>query len=46
MYETMPESKRTRIEGLLNACDFNGNDQVEPCELFECEIVAENIWRG
>ncbi len=33
------------IELLISECDFNGDGSVDACEMFQCEVNFENIWR-
>jgi hypothetical protein len=33
------------LESALNQCDFNGDNQLDTCELFYCLNKYENEWR-
>jgi hypothetical protein len=30
---------------LIGRCDMNNDDYVSECELFDCMVDVENIWR-
>jgi hypothetical protein len=33
------------IEQILENCDYNGNNTVTRCEIFDCMMEYENNWR-
>jgi hypothetical protein len=31
---------------IMGQCDYDGNDTVDACEIFDCIVECENAWRA
>jgi hypothetical protein len=36
----------THVYYMMNECDFNGDSNVDACEVHECIVMVENDWRA
>jgi hypothetical protein len=35
----------SHLECITNSCDFDNNGSVSICEIHDCVVMAENVWR-